>query len=77
MRNKATGYVRDLFFINFTYKTKESQCSCTNLFFFSFFSYVIIEKAIFCTSRTQVHDWSTPRFHREFNEALKLKTFID
>ena len=47
---RALEFVHELFIINFTFKTKESQPSCTNMLHF------------FCTSCFHTHDSSTHRF---------------
>ena len=57
-------YVRELFFINFTYKTGESERLCINRLQI-FFVRKHQKSSIFCTSCTHVHDLSTPELHSE------------
>ena len=56
------------FFINFTGKTKESQCFC--LIFFN----VNIEKVLFCVCHMDAHDFSTPVHILSFWDVNICKT---
>ena len=56
------------FFINFTCKTKESQC-----FWLNFFN-VNIEKVIFCVCHMHAHDFSTPAHSLSFWDVNICKT---
>ena len=59
------------FFIDFTCKTKESQCFC-----FIFFN-VNIEKVLFCVFHMHAHDFSTPAHSFSFWDVNICKTCWD